>query len=143
MYTIMLINIYYLVYNIIKVYMEVKYIMANIKNQLGTINIESEAIAKIAGLATTECYGIVGMASKNMKDGIVKLLKIESLTKGVKLNIEDNKLIIDLHVIVKYGTNIKAVAETIISTVKYKVEEATSMEVAAINIFVEGIKVND
>ncbi|WP_250278395.1 Asp23/Gls24 family envelope stress response protein [[Clostridium] colinum] len=117
--------------------------IANIENELGTINIEPEAIAKIAGLATTECYGIVGMASKNMKDGIVKLLKIESLTKGVKLKIEDNKLIIDLHIIVKYGTNIKAVAETIISTVKYKVEEATSMNVSCINIFVEGIKIKD
>lgn len=117
--------------------------IANIQNELGTINIETEAIAKIAGLATTECYGIVGMASKNVKDGIVKLLKIESLTKGVKLHTENNKLIIDLHIIVKYGTNIKAVAETIISTVKYKVEEATGMNVSCINIFVEGIKIND
>lgn len=117
--------------------------IASKQNQLGTINIEPEAIAKIAGLATTECYGIVGMASKNMKDGIVKLLKIESLTKGVKLKIEDDKLIIDLHIIVKYGTNIRAVAETIISTVKYKVEEATSMNASSINIFVEGIKIND
>lgn len=117
--------------------------MANIQNDLGTINIDSEAISKIAGIATTECYGIVGMASKNVKDGIVKLLKIESITKGVKLNIEDNKLIIDLHIIVKYGTNIKAVAETIINTVKYKVEEATSMKVSRINIFVEGIKIID
>lgn len=117
--------------------------IASKQNQLGIINIEPEAIAKIAGLATTECYGIVGMASKNMKDGIVKLLKIESLTKGVKLKIEDDKLIIDLHIIVKYGTNIRAVAETIISTVKYKVEEVTSMNVSSINIFVEGIKIND
>ena len=117
--------------------------MANIQNELGTINIDAYAIAKIAGIVTTECYGIVGMASKNVKDGIVKLLKIESITKGVKLNIEDNKLIIDLHIIVKYGTNIKAVAETIINTVKYKVEEATSMKVLRINIFVEGIKIID
>lgn len=117
--------------------------LVNIENELGTINIENDAISKVAGFATTECYGIVGMASKNVKDGIVKLLKIESLTKGVKLHIEDEKLVIDLHIIVKYGTNIKAVAETIINTVKYKVEEATSMNVACINIFVEGIKIND
>lgn len=117
--------------------------ITNIENNLGTINIEAEAIAKIAGIATTECYGIVGMASKNMKDGIVKLLKIDSITKGVKLSIEEDKLILDLHIIVKYGTNIKAVAETIINTVKYKVEEATGMKVSCINIFVEGIKVND
>lgn len=114
-----------------------------LENELGLLTIENEAISQIAGLATTECYGIVGMASRSMKDGIVKLLKIDSITKGVKLNIQDDKLIIDLHIIVKYGTNIKAIADTIKDTVKYKVEETTGMEVLAINIFVEDIKVID
>ncbi|MDE6357011.1 MAG: Asp23/Gls24 family envelope stress response protein [Eubacteriales bacterium] len=116
---------------------------AFIETNLGKISIDNEVIAKIAGVTTTECYGIVGMASKNMKDGIVKLLKIESITKGVKLHSNENGLSIDLHIIVKYGTNIGAVAETIISTVKYKVEEYTGVKVSNINIFVEGIKVND
>lgn len=110
---------------------------------IGKISINSYAIEKVAGLATTECYGIVGMASKNVKDGIVKLLKIESVTKGVKLKVEDNKLVIDLYIIVKYGVNIKAVSESIIQTVKYKVEEATSVSISRINIFVEGIKIID
>lgn len=114
-----------------------------IETNLGKINIDNEVIAKIAGVTTTECYGIVGMASKNMKDGIVKLLKMESITKGVKLHSDDGEFSIDLHIIVKYGTNIGAVAETIISTVKYKVEEYTGIKVSNVNIFVEGIKVND
>ncbi len=114
-----------------------------LENEIGTISIDMEAIAQIAGLATTECYGIVGMASKNMKDGIVRLLKIESITKGVKLNIEEDKLTVDLHIIVKYGTNIKAIAETIKDTVKYKLEHITGMKVLSINIFVEDIKVID
>lgn len=116
---------------------------AFIETNLGKISIDNEVIAKIAGVTTTECYGIVGMASKNMKDGIVKLLKIESITKGVKLKSNEDGFSIDLHIIVKYGTNIGAVAETIISTVKYKVEEYTGIKVSNINIFVEGIKVND
>lgn len=116
---------------------------AFIETNLGTISIDNEVIAKIAGIATTECYGIVGMASKNMKDGIVKLLKIDSITKGVKLTSSEEGLSIDLHIIVKYGTNIGAVAETIISTVKYRVQELTGIKVANVNIFIEGIKVND
>ena len=60
-----------------------------IENELGTITLDNEAIARIAGIATTECYGIVGMAIKNMKDGIVNLLKMESITKGVRVVVED------------------------------------------------------
>lgn len=116
---------------------------AIIENEMGTITIGTEVIARIAGLVTTECYGIVGMATKSMKDGIVKLLKIESLTKGINVRLEENCLTIDLRIIVKYGTNIKVVAETIINTVKYKVEEIAGIKVSHINIFVEGIKVND
>ncbi|MFI3230184.1 MAG: Asp23/Gls24 family envelope stress response protein [bacterium] len=114
-----------------------------IENENGKIIIEKELLAKIAGITATECYGIVGMASRNMKDGIVKLLGKENVTKGVKINIEDDMLIIDLHIIVKYGTNIRTVAETIINTVKYKVEDISGFNVSCINIFVEGIKVND
>lgn len=113
---------------------------AILENELGLITIDNEAIARIAGMATTECYGIVGMAVKNVKDGLVHLLKIESITKGVRISIEDKVINIDLHIIVEYGTNIKAVGETIISTVKYKVEDFTSLKVNKVNIFVEGIR---
>lgn len=113
------------------------------ENGIGIVTLEDEVIAKIAGIATTDCYGIVGMATKNMKDGIVRLLKIDSITKGVKVEIKNNNLTLDLHIIVKYGINIKAVADMIISTVKYKVEDMSGLKVSHINIFVEGIKVND
>ncbi len=58
---------------------------AKLENQYGTISIENEVIARVAGLTALDCYGIVGMAAKNVKDGIVQLLKRESLTKGIKL----------------------------------------------------------
>ncbi|NLP46634.1 MAG: Asp23/Gls24 family envelope stress response protein, partial [Epulopiscium sp.] len=54
-------------------------------NELGTVLIENEVISRIAGLAAIECYGVVGMAAKNMTDGLVQLLKRESLTKGIKI----------------------------------------------------------
>lgn len=118
--------------------------LSKIENEYGTITIDNEVVARIAGIATTECYGIVGMASKNVKDGFVQLLKRESLTKGVRIHISNENLVdIDLHIIVEYGTNISAIADTIISTVKYKVEEYTGLNIERINIFVEGVRVDN
>ncbi len=68
--------------------------------ELGMISIDSEVIARYAGSTAVECFGIVGMAAVSMKDGLVKLLKGDSLTRGIKVDIdEDNKITIDFHVI--------------------------------------------
>ena len=112
-----------------------------IKNRFGTITIENEVVARIAGMAAMDCYGIVGMAAKNIKDGLVQLLKMESLTKGVRLKINNSSIIIDLHIIVEYGTNIAAIADSIVSTVKYRVEENIGLPVSEVNIFVEDVHV--
>ena len=113
-----------------------------IKNEYGTIAIENEVIARIAGMAAMDCYGIVGMAAKNVKDGLVQLLKRESLTKGIQLAVSEDSLTIDLHIIVEYGTNISAIADTLVSTVQYKVQEYVGLRVAQVNIFVEGVRVD-
>lgn len=112
-----------------------------IKNELGTITIDHEVIARAAGLAATDCYGIVGMAAKSMRDGLVHLLKKESLTKGVRLRVNDEYLTINLYIIVEYGTNINAIAETLKSNVKYRVEKQVGLPVGEINIFVEGVRI--
>ena len=114
-----------------------------ISNKLGEIQISTEVIAKYAGLTAIECFGIVGMAAVSMKDGLVKLLKRESLTHGINVELEDNHIILDFHVIVSYGVSISAVADNLIENVKYKVEEFTGMEVDKINIYVEGVRVID
>ena len=116
---------------------------AKLENDYGVITIENEVIARIAGYAAMDCYGVVGMAAKNVKDGIVQLLKKESLTKGIKLTVNENKISLDFHIIVEYGTNITAIADNIISTVKYKVEEFAGLEVENVNIFVEGVRVDN
>lgn len=116
---------------------------AKLRNEYGRISIDNEVIARVAGLAASDCYGIVGMAAKNVKDGFVQLLKLDSLTRGVKLNIINGKLVIDLHIIVEYGTNISAIADTLISNVKYHVEKSVGLNVEQINIFVEGVRVDN
>ena len=115
---------------------------SKIKNDYGIISIDNEVIARTAGMAALDCYGIVGMAAKNVKDGIVQLLKLERLTKGIVLDISDDGLIIELHIIVEYGINISAITESIVSTIRYKIEDFLGLSVKKVNVYVEGIRVN-
>ncbi|MDD2972955.1 MAG: Asp23/Gls24 family envelope stress response protein [Lachnospiraceae bacterium] len=110
---------------------------------MGNIVIDDEVIAKYAGSVAMECFGIVGMAAVNMKDEVVKLLKLDSITRGISITVNNNNLILDFHVIVSYGVSILAVADNLISSVTYKVEEFTGLKVEKINIFVEGVRVID
>jgi len=110
---------------------------------MGEISISNDVIAFYAGLQALECFGIVGMAAGNVGDGLVKLLKGDNVSKGVLVNIKDNKLNIDYHVIVAYGVSIMAVSDNLRENVKYKLEKFTGMAVDKINIYVEGVRVID
>ena len=111
-----------------------------IDSGLGQIVIDTDVIATYAGSVAVECFGIVGMAAVSMKDGLVKLLKRESLTHGINVDIKENKISIDFHVIVSYGVSISAVSDNLIESVKYRVEEFTGMDIEKINIYVEGVR---
>lgn len=111
--------------------------------ELGEITINSDVIATYAGSVAVECFGIVGMAAVNMKDGLVKLLRKDSLKHGIDVSIKDNKISLEFHVIVAYGVSIRAVSDNLIANVKYKVESFTGIEVEEINILVEGVRVID
>lgn len=117
--------------------------MTSINTSMGNISIDNEAIAQYAGSVAMECFGVVGMAGINMRDGLVKLLKLDSMTRGINVMVRNNKLVINFHIIVAYGISILAVSNNLISNVKYKVEEFTGIEIEKINIFVEGVKVID
>ena len=112
-------------------------------NEFGDITIDSKVIATCAGSVAVECFGIVGMAWVNVKDGMVKLLRRDSWSKGISIRFENNQIVLDFHVIVAYGVNIPAVTENLISNVKYKVEEMTGFEIAAVNVYVEGVRAID
>lgn len=108
---------------------------------MGQVIIDSDVIADCAGSVAVECFGIIGMAAKSMKDGLVKLLRKDSLKHGINVRITDeNKVHIDFHVIVAYGVCINTIADNLIDSVKYKVEAYTGMEVERINMYVEGIR---
>ena len=110
---------------------------------MGEITINTDVIATYAGSVAVECFGIVGMAAVNMKDGLVKLLKKDSLKHGINVTLNENKISLDFHVIVAYGVSIRAVSDNLIANVKYKVEAFSGIEVENINILVEGVRVID
>ncbi len=111
-----------------------------IDSGLGQIVIDTDVIATYAGSVAVECFGIiVEMAAIGMKDGLVKLLRIDSLKHGISVKItDDNKIRLNFHVIVAYGVNISTIADNLVNNVKYKVEAFTGMEIEKINIMVEG-----
>lgn len=112
-----------------------------LNTDLGQVLISPEVVAKYASETAYECFGIVGMAMVSMKDGLVRLLKRDSSTKGINVIIdEDNEITIDFYIIVSYGVNIATIADNIISNVKYKVEEFTGMSVKKVNVYVEGVR---
>ena len=115
----------------------------SMNTHMGSIAIDSEVIAQYAGSVAMECFGVVGMAGINVKDGLVKLLKMDSMTRGINVAVKNNKLILNFHIIVAYGVSILAVSDNLISNVKYKVEEFTGIGIEKINIFVEGVRVID
>jgi len=107
----------------------------------GNITIDDQVFATLAGLAAMECYGVVGMASRNATQGIFELLKREQLTKGIKVVTIDDKITIDLYIVLQYGVKISVVADNIISRIKYSVETFSGVSVENVNIFVQGVRV--
>jgi len=116
---------------------------AYINSNDGDVIINPSVIASYAGIQALECFGIVGMAAKSKKDSVMRLLKKESLTRGIEVKIVDNVISIDFHVIVAYGLNVTAISENLMENVKYKVESFTGMTVDKVNVLIEGVKVID
>lgn len=115
--------------------------MMNISNENGSIYYSVDVLANIVGISTMECYGVVGMASKNASDGIWELLKGENLSRGVKINSKNDNLNIELYIIVEYGTKVSVIANNIIQKVKYNVENITGLKVSGITVNVQGVRV--
>ncbi|HHW07969.1 MAG TPA: Asp23/Gls24 family envelope stress response protein [Clostridia bacterium] len=113
------------------------------QNEYGKIFISDQVIASIAGWAALESYGLVGMAAKNIQDGIGQLLGKDSLAKGITVDTRSGNLVIDVYVVVSYGIKISEVAQNAMEKVRYAVEKATGLTVSAVNIIVQGVKVMD
>lgn len=115
--------------------------MLTIENHLGTIDISYEYLSTLIGHTAAGCFGVVGMNSSGAKQNFLSFLKKQNrMDQGVVLRYAKNKLTIDLHITVMFGTNISAVVRSIINKVRYTVEEETGIQIGKINVFVDGIK---
>ncbi|MCL6453021.1 MAG: Asp23/Gls24 family envelope stress response protein [Alicyclobacillus sp.] len=111
---------------------------------LGHVVIDEEVISTICGFAAMDCYGLVGMASrKQVKDSLQELLGRENPGRGVEVHISDDEVVVDLYIIVSYGTNIYEVAQNVRDKVRYVLATSTGIEVQRVNIFVQGVRVTD
>ena len=106
---------------------------------LGQVVIDPKVIVSYASDVANGTPGIVGMAFIDAKDGIVKLLKREAAFKGIKVVIENNKVVIDYHLIVKFGVNVLSVQQNLLDSVKYKIEHYTGLEVEKVNMYIDGV----
>jgi uncharacterized alkaline shock family protein YloU len=108
----------------------------------GRILIAPKAIATIAAQAALRSYGVVGMASKNLLDGLAGLVARDP-RHGVDIQAGQDEIVVDLFVVVEYGTRISAVADSVAHTVRYQVERALGMPVAAVNVHVQDLRISN
>ncbi|MBU0495380.1 MAG: Asp23/Gls24 family envelope stress response protein [Chloroflexi bacterium] len=111
--------------------------------RLGKIEVSPHAIATIAGHAVMSCYGVVGMATTTLKDGLTEILQQENYGRGVKVHLVEDQIIIDLYVVIEYGVRISEVAQNIMISVKYAVERSLGLPVIQVNVYVQGLRVSD
>jgi len=114
-----------------------------LQTELGRIYVADDVIATMAGIATTECYGIVGMASSRLQDGISELLGRENLARGVLVEVDNDSVEIDLYIVVGYGTRISEIGRNVTDKVRYVVESYTGLKVRGVHIHVRGVKVGN
>ena len=112
------------------------------KNENGSVNVSTNVYVDIAGTAATNCFGVKGMAARSLKDGVYRLLRRESMGKGVRVEFhEDDTITIDLHIMVDNGVNLGAVGASIISEVRYVVTKCTGTQVRGVNVFIDSMMI--
>ncbi len=116
---------------------------STLNQSLGAINISPNAISMVAGIAALQCFGVVGMASRNIQDGLSELLTgKDNLTKGIEVIIDDEIIEVDLYIIVEFGVRIREVARNVIENVKYALETQFGLQISKVNVIVQGVRIN-
>lgn len=107
----------------------------------GDLHVANEVLSDLASHAVTQCYGVVGMAAPNVADGIAKLLPTSRLHRGVVVSTAEEGIVIDVYVIIEYGTNINTVSQNVVEAVTFAMNEYVQVPLASVNVHVEGVKV--
>jgi len=116
--------------------------MSEEKTTLGKIHVSPNAIATIAYHATLRSYGVVGLAAKNLASGLAQSITRDP-NRGISVRYDDEKIDIEIYVIVQYGTRIASVAKSVANTVRFNVEKALGLRVNSIDVHVAGLRTSD
>lgn len=108
----------------------------------GTLRVSNDVIADLSGYAALECYGVVGMAVTDEEQGVTRLLPSYRLRKGIEVSLEDGHVVVDLHVILEQGVNMASVAENLVSTVKFILNQIAELSEVEVRVHVEGMRTN-
>jgi uncharacterized alkaline shock family protein YloU len=110
----------------------------NPERAYGSITVSPHAIATVAARAARQSYGVVGMASRNLFAG----LSARKATHGVEVTVESDQILIDVYLVVEYGTRISTVATSVANSVQYQVEQFIGLPVAAVNVHIQDLRVS-
>ncbi len=108
----------------------------------GRIEVSPTAVATIANHIVLNSYGVVGMSSKNLVNGLAHVLRPDS-KRGVDVHIDEDRIVVDLYVVIEYGVRIATVAKNIMESVKFGVEKAMGVPITAVNVHVQGLRVSE
>jgi uncharacterized alkaline shock family protein YloU len=115
--------------------------MSEENTPIGSIHVSPRAIATIAYQAARQSYGVVGLASKNLVNGLAQVV-VKDPTHGVEVHYDGQSINIDLYIIIEYGTRIKSVATSVSNTVRFQVEKALGMPVNQVNVHVQNLRIS-
>jgi uncharacterized alkaline shock family protein YloU len=108
---------------------------------IGSIHVSPRAVATIAYHAALETYGVVGLTSKNLVNGLAHVL-VKDPTHGIVVDYDGNEINVDLYIVVEYGTRIKSVANSVINSVRFQIEKALGMPISNVNVHVQGLRIS-
>jgi uncharacterized alkaline shock family protein YloU len=117
-----------------------EYIMIAYETKNGTISVSNAFFAKLIGHAVSSCYGVSGMVAKGNQRIRELVTRRKRPDTGIRVRGDVSSIVVDLHIIVTYGVNINAIANSIVHNVKYTVEEATGIEVRKVTVHIDGMK---
>ncbi len=109
----------------------------------GTLEISNGVLADIVGYAALECYGVVGVASANAVDTIFRVLPISRIRRGINVKTDGERAVIDIFVVVEYGTNITIVSENLRERIIFVMKQYAGIDDVEVNIFVKDVKVSN
>lgn len=111
------------------------------KKAAGAVSIANDVLADLAGYTALESYGVVGMASPTVADGVAQLLPRQKLRKGVKIVTSDEGVLADLYVVIEHGTNLAEVSRNLADHVRYVLTDTADVPVAHVEVHVVDVKV--